>query len=43
MIKSWAKLQQRTQVLLSALVAKEVSSRDQLLTLWKEDPQCKTI
>lgn len=43
MIKSWAKLQQRTQVLLSALVAKEVSSRDQLLTTWKEDPQCKTV
>ncbi|XP_033828283.1 probable ATP-dependent RNA helicase DHX37 [Periophthalmus magnuspinnatus] len=37
MLKTWAKLQPRTEVLLSALVSKRVDCRDQLMTVWKSD------
>nr|XP_011412430.2 probable ATP-dependent RNA helicase DHX37 [Crassostrea gigas] len=37
MIKSWAKLQPRTEVLLKALVSKGVDNRDSLLKAWKTD------
>ncbi|KAJ8712729.1 hypothetical protein PYW08_008033 [Mythimna loreyi] len=36
MIKSWAKLQPRTELLLRALVAKRVATRDALIALWEE-------
>lgn len=39
MVKPWAKLQHRTQVLLSALVAKQVFSKASLLAVWKDDPK----
>ncbi|KAK7934439.1 hypothetical protein WMY93_005335 [Mugilogobius chulae] len=34
MLKAWAKLQPRTEALLSALVSKKVDNRDKLMTLW---------
>ncbi|KAJ0068081.1 hypothetical protein NL108_015563, partial [Boleophthalmus pectinirostris] len=37
MLKSWAKLQPRTETLLNALVSVRVDCRDQLMTLWKSD------
>ncbi|XP_042344791.1 probable ATP-dependent RNA helicase DHX37 [Plectropomus leopardus] len=37
MLKTWAKLQPRTEALLGALVSKRVDSRDALLTVWKTD------
>ncbi|XP_011410152.2 PREDICTED: probable ATP-dependent RNA helicase DHX37 [Amphimedon queenslandica] len=39
MVKSWAKLHKRTQVLLSSLVENEVSSRQELMNIWKTDPK----
>ncbi|KAJ8711068.1 hypothetical protein PYW07_008310 [Mythimna separata] len=36
MVKSWAKLQPRTELLLRALVAKRVGTRDQLKSIWEE-------
>lgn len=41
MVKSWAKLQKRTQLLLAKLVSKEVDDRDKLLSEWTKDPKCK--
>lgn len=41
MIKTWAKLQPRTESLLKALIAKEIVSKDDLVELWEEDPKCK--
>ncbi|KAK6640675.1 hypothetical protein RUM44_012372 [Polyplax serrata] len=38
MAKTWARLQPRTQILLSALVVKKVNTRDQAMNIWKEDP-----
>lgn len=37
MLKTWAKLQPRTEALLGALVSKKVDCRDKLLTLWKSE------
>lgn len=37
MLKTWAKLQPRTETLLSALVSKKVDCRDKLLTLWNSE------
>lgn len=37
MLKSWAKLQPRTEALLGALVSKKVDCRDQLLSVWKTE------
>ncbi|XP_044296662.1 probable ATP-dependent RNA helicase DHX37 [Varanus komodoensis] len=39
MLKSWAKLQPRTEFLLQALVSKNVDNRDALLIAWKKDPK----
>ncbi|CAH2094002.1 unnamed protein product [Euphydryas editha] len=36
MIKSWAKLQVRTEVILKALIARRVGTREQLENTWKE-------
>ena len=41
MIKSWAKLQKRTQALLASLVEKGVSSRKELKDVWKTDTECE--
>ncbi|XP_037114006.1 probable ATP-dependent RNA helicase DHX37 [Syngnathus acus] len=37
MMKSWAKLQPRTEAVLGALVSQRVDCRDALLSLWKTD------
>lgn len=37
MLKTWAKLQPRTDALLGALVSKKVENKDQLLALWKSE------
>ncbi|KAF8359525.1 rha-2, partial [Pristionchus pacificus] len=37
MLKSWAKLQKRTDLLLNALIEKDVHSRSRLLDIWKDD------
>ncbi|CAH0696581.1 unnamed protein product [Spodoptera exigua] len=37
MVKSWAKLQPRTEVLLKALIAKRAGSRDALRSVWEEN------
>ena len=39
MIKSWAKLQPRTEVLLSELVSGSADSKMALMTAWKKDPK----
>lgn len=39
MIKSWARLQPRTEHLLQALVAQRADSRRQLCDLWERDPK----
>ncbi|KAM5193099.1 putative ATP-dependent RNA helicase DHX37 [Mantella aurantiaca] len=39
MLKSWAKLQPRTEVLLKALVSENADNRSSLLTAWKNDPK----
>ncbi|KAM9330878.1 putative ATP-dependent RNA helicase DHX37 [Gastrophryne carolinensis] len=39
MLKSWAKLQPRTQVLLEALVAEAADNLSSLLAAWKKNPQ----
>ncbi|XP_062037940.1 probable ATP-dependent RNA helicase DHX37 isoform X1 [Lepus europaeus] len=39
MLKTWARLQPRTQSLLSALVAEKADCRDALLAAWKRSPQ----
>lgn len=36
MVKSWAKLQPRTEVLLKALIAKRAGTRDALKSIWEE-------
>ncbi|KAL1124556.1 hypothetical protein AAG570_001180 [Ranatra chinensis] len=38
MVKSWAKLQPRTELLLKTLVSKDVDSRGKLLSCWKTEP-----
>ena len=40
MIKTWAKLQKRTQFLLAGLVGREVYNKNTLMRVWSEDPQC---
>lgn len=40
MIKSWAKLQPRTETLYRGLVFRQVCSKSQLLDEWKKDPSC---
>ncbi|GMT19418.1 hypothetical protein PFISCL1PPCAC_10715, partial [Pristionchus fissidentatus] len=37
MLKSWAKLQKRTDLLLNALVEKDIHTRAGLLSVWKDD------
>uniref|UniRef100_A0AAV2MNS0 ATP-dependent RNA helicase DHX37-like C-terminal domain-containing protein n=1 Tax=Knipowitschia caucasica TaxID=637954 RepID=A0AAV2MNS0_KNICA len=37
MLKTWAKLQPRTEVLLSALVSKKVNCREALTAVWKTE------
>ncbi|XP_045700728.1 probable ATP-dependent RNA helicase DHX37 isoform X2 [Phyllostomus hastatus] len=39
MLKTWARLQPRTESLLRALVAERASCRDALLTAWKKNPK----
>ncbi|CAI9590865.1 unnamed protein product [Staurois parvus] len=39
MLKSWAKLQPRTEVLLKALVSENADNRSSLLAAWKNDPK----
>lgn len=41
MIKSWAKLQPRTETILKALLSKDCCTKDSLEETWKENPQCK--
>lgn len=41
MVKSWARLQPRTDVLLKRLVSRQVCSREQLRDAWEEEPKCK--
>nr|XP_026489100.1 probable ATP-dependent RNA helicase kurz [Vanessa tameamea] len=38
MVKSWAKLQSRTEVILKALIARRAGTKDQLGSVWKEQP-----
>jgi ATP-dependent RNA helicase DHX37/DHR1 len=39
MLKSWAKLHPQTEVLLKALVEREVASREALLWWWEREPK----
>ncbi|XP_059683552.1 probable ATP-dependent RNA helicase DHX37 [Gavia stellata] len=39
MLKTWSKLQPRTESLLQALVAENCDNRDALLAAWKKDPK----
>ncbi|XP_028680648.1 probable ATP-dependent RNA helicase DHX37 [Erpetoichthys calabaricus] len=39
MLKSWAKLQPRTEVLLTTLVSKEADCRENLIAAWKQNPK----
>lgn len=41
MVKSWAKLQQRTDFILKALFSKQISNRDDLKEAWEKEPKCK--
>uniref|UniRef100_A0A8C3T720 DEAH-box helicase 37 n=1 Tax=Chelydra serpentina TaxID=8475 RepID=A0A8C3T720_CHESE len=41
MLKTWSKLQPRTEILLKALVSESADSRDALLAAWKKNPKCK--
>lgn len=41
MVKSWAKLQPRTEFILRALYNKQINSRCKLTNAWKEEPNCK--
>lgn len=43
MLKSWAKLQPRTENLLKALAAKDITSKASLMEIWKENPSCKFL
>jgi ATP-dependent RNA helicase DHX37/DHR1 len=42
MLKSWAKLHPQTEVLLKALVEREVASREALLWWWEREPKCES-
>ena len=39
MVKSWARLQQRTQVLLQELTNRGVDNLESLLSAWQSDPR----
>uniref|UniRef100_H3AXC2 DEAH-box helicase 37 n=2 Tax=Latimeria chalumnae TaxID=7897 RepID=H3AXC2_LATCH len=39
MLKTWAKLQPRTEALLEALVSERVDNRDALVAVWKRNPK----
>lgn len=41
MVKTWARLQPRTDALLKVLIAKEILSKKALQEAWKENPKCK--
>lgn len=41
MIKSWAKLQPRTDAVLKALMSQDISNKEVLENVWKLQPQCK--
>ncbi|KAI5638778.1 oligonucleotide/oligosaccharide-binding (OB)-fold domain-containing protein [Phthorimaea operculella] len=41
MVKSWAKLQPRTEVLLKALIMKRAGSRDELKGVWDQQSNCE--
>lgn len=41
MIKSWARLQPRTEMMLKALMSKDVSERSILEDIWSKEPNCK--
>lgn len=43
MVKSWARLQARTEVLLKALMNREVRSKKALENVWRENPKCKYL
>uniref|UniRef100_A0A8C0JBJ3 DEAH-box helicase 37 n=1 Tax=Chelonoidis abingdonii TaxID=106734 RepID=A0A8C0JBJ3_CHEAB len=43
MLKTWSKLQPRTEILLKALVSESADSRDALLAAWKKNPKCKCL
>ncbi|RVE47545.1 hypothetical protein evm_007804 [Chilo suppressalis] len=38
MVKSWAKLQPRTEIILKALIMKRIGTRDALKNIWNEQP-----
>ncbi|KAH9515058.1 ATP-dependent RNA helicase dhx37 [Bulinus truncatus] len=38
MVKSWAKLQPKTETFLKALLSKEVKTRDKLIQVWNKEP-----
>ncbi|KAK0057271.1 ATP-dependent RNA helicase DHX37 [Biomphalaria pfeifferi] len=39
MVKSWAKLQPKTDTVLKALISKEAKTRDRLIGMWKTEPR----
>uniref|UniRef100_A0A8C3N9R7 Activating signal cointegrator 1 complex subunit 3 n=1 Tax=Geospiza parvula TaxID=87175 RepID=A0A8C3N9R7_GEOPR len=41
MLKTWSKLQPRTEALLQALVKENCDNRDALVAAWKKNPKCK--
>lgn len=43
MVKTWAKLQPRTDAILKGLVSKEVVSKGHLEEIWRKAPKCKLL
>lgn len=41
MVKSWARLQPRTETLLKALISETVNSRDKLKNVWSRKKDCE--
>jgi hypothetical protein len=41
MIKSWAALMERTQMLLNGLASKQIDSRARLQEIWSNQPKCQ--
>lgn len=41
MLKSWARLQPRTEAMLRALASRDIRTRETLVEVWEEEPKCE--
>lgn len=41
MVKDWGRLQPRTQVMVKALIARDIRSKEALEEVWEDNPKCK--